>query len=282
MRRVWMAAVVVLFLTLSFSDAGAFPRWEKVKGDGPVIEETREVGDFHRVSLATVGTLHIETGEKTGLRIRAEENLHEYLEIEISDGELVIRNRRLVSLRPKKEISYYLTVRELDTIHLSGSGNIIVEDIQNESLDLSISGSGNLSIRNVKTGDMAVEISGSGNMRVERAECADQTVRVSGSGDVEFENLSAREMSVRISGSGGVKINGGRAQAQDVELNGSGDYRAGDLKCSVTDVEVHGSGSVLIHADEILVASLHGSGDVRYFGNPHVTKDVHGSGKLKH
>ncbi|MBN1872859.1 MAG: DUF2807 domain-containing protein, partial [Anaerolineae bacterium] len=64
---------------------------EKVEGSGNVIEETRDVRDFSRVRLAGFGRLHIERGDTESLRIKAEDNLLQYITTEVKDGELDIR-----------------------------------------------------------------------------------------------------------------------------------------------------------------------------------------------
>lgn len=251
-----------------------------VRGSGHVVEEEREVSGFSGVELATPGNLHIEIGGEEELRIEAEDNLMQYFEVEGNGRMLKIKSRPGVSLRPTKPVHFYLTATELDTIVLSGSGDVTAPDLEGERISVTISGSGDVRTGDLDADKVEVRISGSGDMDISGSESREQEVTISGSGDAEIGDLNADRLKVRISGSGTLDIQGGEVEGQNVTLNGSGDYEARHLESDEADVRINGSGSMTIQVDERLEARIIGSGDVRYAGSPTVELSVTGSGDV--
>ncbi len=254
---------------------------EKVRGRGAVISETYDVEDFTGVKLATFGDLHIEIGDRESLRIVAQENLQRYFEVDVSGKMLKIDIRRRVSLRPSKPVNFYLTVKSLDTIHVSGSGDVFAPNLEADEFSVKVSGSGDVEIGTVEADEIVAKVSGSGNVELAGAEAETQRVSVSGSGEVRIRDLDARSLDVRITGSGDVAVSDGRVERQRVVVSGSGDYGARRMECSEAEVEVSGCGSVTVHVEDRLEAQVSGSGDVRFAGRPRVSQRVTGSGRVR-
>ena len=212
-----------------------------VRGSGSIIEEGREVGDFTGVALAGIGELTIEVGERESLRIKADDNLMQYFDTEVRNGVLEIGVQDGINLNPTRPVRFYLTVKELDTMVLSGSGDIKAPDLEAERF----------------------------------------SVTISGSGDVEMGDLSAEILNVIISGSGNLDIFGGQIEEQDITISGSGEYQAGDLSSRSVEITISGSGNATVWATDSLDVRISGSGSVNYYGNPRTTFSGSGSGKIK-
>ena len=214
---------------------------EAIRGSGNVIEEDREVSGFTGLVLSGFGSLTIEVGEEESLRIEAEDNLMPYLEAKVRNGILKIGFQDGVNLNPTRPVRFYLTVKELDTIVLSGSGDIEAPDLEAERF----------------------------------------SVTISGSGDVEMGDLSADILNVTISGSGNLDIASGQIEKQDITISGSGEYQAGGLNSGSVEITISGSGNATVWATDSLDVRISGSGSVNYYGNPRTTFSASGSGKLK-
>jgi hypothetical protein len=274
-----IVGLVIAFVTLSSVACGGIGAGT-VRGSGRVVEKTFEVSDFSGVELATFGELVIEIGEEESVRVEAEENLIDYFEVTVENGMLKIDNRDFVALHPTKPVKFYLTARELDTIVLSGSGNVDAPDLEGEQISITISGSGDLRADDLSAGEIALKIDGSGTLEVAGNQAGRQEIAVSGSGDVRIDDLEADELEVRVSGSGNVRVSGGEAKEQRVAVHGSGDYHAGGLASEEANVTITGSGSADVRVSGRLEARITGSGDVRYAGSPDVSRTVTGSGDL--
>jgi hypothetical protein len=260
MKHTGLIIVLVIAFTISSSVVCCGIGSSVVFGSGRVVEEIFEVSDFSGVKLATFGDLVIEMGEEESLRVEAEKNLIKYFEVTVESGMLKIDNRGFVNLYPTKPVKFYLTAKELDTIVLSGSGNVQAPDLEGERVSITISGSGDLD--------------------VEGSQAGRQEITVSGSGDLRIDELEADELEVRVSGSGDVRVSGGEADEQRVSIYGAGDYRARDLASEEANVVITGSGSVDIRVSERLQAKITGSGDIGYVGSPDISRTITGSGDL--
>lgn len=223
-----------------------------VRGSGQVSEEARQVSGITGVKLATVGHLSIELGEEETLRVEAEDNLLEYIETDVRGGILTIDTRAGVSLRNRRPINYYLTVKELDEIIISSSGDVEAPDLETKSFSVMISSSGDLVM---------------GDLDTDRLE-----VMISSSGDMQMGELYANRVEVQISSSGSVDIAGGEVEEQDITITSSGGYHARNLQSDQASVRLSSSGSATIRVRDHLQAHLSSSGGVRYVGSP--TLDV--------
>ena len=239
MKKIIVILTVLIFVVSCLGCVGA--TWLVVRGGGPVVTEERAVSDFTGVNLMTSGNLYIEQGEQESLRIEAEQNVLPYLAAEVSGHTLEIKNRPNVLTFHTQPVNFYLTVKKLDTIILSGSGDIKAPLLLGEQT----------------------------------------TIKVSGSGDVDLGKLEANRVEVVISGSGKVAIGGGQVEQQQVVISGSGNYQAPTLTSATADVHVSGSGSAALRAREQLAVNVSGSGDVRYAGRPTIKQHITGSGSIE-
>lgn len=279
MRRTWAAVVVCAVLIVSASSCVVHAD-RSIRGSGRVTEEVHKLRSFSAVDFGTVGDLHIRKGSRCELRIEAEENLHDYIELDVSGGTLKIKTRRGVNLRPKRDIEFYLTVKELDEIVLSGAGDIDAPDLEGRHVRLAISGAGNIETEDLDAKSVELEISGAGNILIAEGKSDDVEIYISGSGNIEMDGLRGNRLDLKISGSGSTMIKNGGIDEQRIVISGSGDYKATRLKCERARVRISGSGDASIYVEEKLEARISGSGDIHYRGRPSIRGSVSGSGNL--
>jgi hypothetical protein len=272
-----------------------------VKGSGDVVKEDRKIGHITGVRLATSGKMFIKLGNKESLTIEAEDNLLEYIETEVKNGVLEIDNRRKFNLRPTEPIYYYLTVKELNQIGISSSGDIEAPFIKADKFEISISSSGDLDMEGLdaptveigvsSSGDVTIEdlntreldigISSSGDVSFNKVDAAEVSIGISSSGDVIMKSLFAENIESRISSSGNIEIGSGKVNSQRVRISSSGDYIAGKLESLEADVRTSSSGDILVWVNDYLKASTSSSGSITYIGKPEVDMHTSSSGKIR-
>ena len=238
MKRLLVAGLILLAMVIFGSCCEVL---RTIRGTGDMTAETREVSDFTAVNLASIGNVIVDYGEREGLRIEAEENLLPYLESEVEAGTLTLGMREGVNLLPTQGIFYYLTVRELDEVRVSGLGNIDVPRLEGTQVE----------------------------------------IRISGAGDINVDEVQAKQLDVILSGLGNLNIDGGEVANSDIELKGAGSYNASEMASDVVSVEVAGVGSAAVWARDALDASISGGGSVQYEGRPQVTQNISGLGEVR-
>jgi hypothetical protein len=233
-----------------------------LQGSGDVVTEERPVSDFDRVSLAGIGDVFITQGEETSLTVEASDNLIEYIETEVRNGTLVLdftdeaKRGYTQHLDP---ITFTLGMRDVSGLDISGAGDIFVETLDTEQMELVISGAGDIVIGSLDANTLAVHLHGAG--------------------DVVVDALDAEELAVHLNGAGDVSL-AGRVVEQDVHVNGAGDYVAAELESRTATVAVNGVGEAIVWATESLDVRIPGTGDVEFRGDPQVSYDISGLGDL--
>ena len=233
-----LAAIVAALATLSCEGSVGF---RTIRGSGSVEEQAYEVSDFTSVELATVGKLIVELGETEELRVEAEENIIPYLWVGVTNGKLKISDQENINLVPTQGIYFYLTVKELEAVVISGLGSVELPEMT--------------------ASKFSVEITGGGN--------------------VDIDGLDADAIEAEISGLGDLSIDGGEVHDQEIVITGGGNYRARNLQSATAEVHLEGLGSATVRVSEQLDVTITGGGAVEYFGSPDVDQDVSGLGRVK-
>ncbi|MBN1428363.1 MAG: DUF2807 domain-containing protein [Anaerolineae bacterium] len=133
-------------------------------GSGHMASSTRPVSGFDRVELAITGDLIITQGEQESLEIEAEDNLLDYIDTTVHGDTLVIELKKDALFRqvqPTRPIRYYLTMKDIHGVVVSGSGNAKAERIETGDLRIDVSGSGDITIDTLNASALIITVSGS-------------------------------------------------------------------------------------------------------------------------
>jgi hypothetical protein len=245
MKKHIVLAVVVSIIALgtlacSTSDIGPRLGIKTIHGSGDVVTQDRDVSDFHAIALSGIGNVSIRVGDEESLQVEAEDNLLPYLETVVRGETLQIGIQDGVTLNPTQSINFYVTLEELNSIDVSGLGN-------------------------VEAGSVSA---------------ARFSIAVSGGGDVDIESLESDTLAVDLSGLGNVRIDEGKVENQSIEISGGGDYEARGLESDTTDVHLSGLGSVTIRVHDHLEVDISGGGTIQYLGDPTIEKSISGLGSI--
>lgn len=213
---------------------------KRIKGNGNVTTQTRNVGSFTGVN--TMGSIDVVLipGSASSLQIKADQNLLEYIEVENDNGTLQVSTKDGYDLNPSSKIKVYATAPYFNEANVSGSGSI--------QSDGRISGSNTLH------------------------------TKVSGSGTIVLD-VDAPKVDANIMGSGSISLKG-MTQEFAAGISGSGEVHSFELLSEHTDIEIAGSGDAEVFASKTLDASIAGSGDIKYKGNPAVKQSMAGAGSI--
>lgn len=149
------------------------------------------------IDLALPGTLRYRGGEGSDIVVRGAPEILGH--VEVKRGRLMLDCR---SSRDPRGLEVMLPGRAFRRIGLAGSGQLVLENVNQAELALAIAGSG--SVRAQGT--------------VERA-----TIHVAGSGRAWLADLAVRQLTVDVAGSGRVEAN--PLESADISISGSGDVK---------------------------------------------------------
>jgi Putative auto-transporter adhesin, head GIN domain len=170
-----------------------------------VTSESRNVSGFEEVELQGVGNLSIQQTDSESLTVEAEEDVLSKIRTEVENDRLIIGPEPNTSIQTTQPINYDLTVKDLNALKVSGSGNVDAEDISTDELAVTTSGTGNVKISG-EADSQGINISGSGSYQAEDLESKEVKVDVGGSGSA-IVNVSD-ELDAKVSGIGSVEYIG--------------------------------------------------------------------------
>jgi hypothetical protein len=219
-------------------------RWETIKGNGQIKKETREVSSF--TSLASHGSMDVQIayGNSNKVTVEADENLLPYIETSVENGKLSIKTKKNVNIKSSSKIEVHVFMTKINSLQLSGSGNINGAGAftNDGKTDIGVSGSGNLALEFDSFKDLDLSVSGSGNIDLKSSATNSINAKVSGSGNIDCSSISSKDVEARLSGSGNIKVYANNSI--DAKISGSGNVF---YKGNVQNInsKVVGSGKVL-------------------------------------
>jgi hypothetical protein len=190
-----------------------------------LADEERSVSGFRGIASSGSYDVKISMGNKEGLRLAGDSEEINEIETVVEKGILKIRNKSKSGWNMKfrrGKVTVYVDAKSLNSITLSGSGNVSVNGLVKASqLTNTLSGSGKIML-STDTENYLGTISGSGEIVVNGT--ADYAkINVNGSGDFEGINLKTSEARIAISGSGNASIH--TDKYLHAAISGSGNVR---------------------------------------------------------
>ncbi|RYF10049.1 MAG: DUF2807 domain-containing protein, partial [Flavobacteriales bacterium] len=189
--------------------------------------DDRDVRNFNGIASAGPINVVVTLGTKESCRLEGDEEALSTIITEVKGNVLIIRPQTSITSWSRKydgkKITAYITARELASLTMSGSGNMVVNGkISTGDLTTTISGSG--SIKAVADVDhYNGVISGSGSLNITGT--ADRAkVVISSSGSFEGKSLSVNDLTTTISGSGTINIKAEQSIKAVISGSGSVNY----------------------------------------------------------
>lgn len=232
---------ILVFLTVFLCLISACRMGRRIKGNGQVATQERQVNRAERIQIRGSFDVEITEGPVASVKVEADENLLPHIVVAEENGTVVIKSRNNVNFSTDNKITIYITTSRLAQVSLMGSGNVTGKNKFTSAERLSL--------------------------------------QLSGSGDMQFE-VNAAEIKADISGSGSMTMRG-ETKNETITISGVGEYTADDLKAEEVKVKIAGSGDVRVFADAQLDVHIAGSGSVFYKGSATVKQRVVGSGEIK-
>lgn len=183
--------------------------------DGPKTTEDRKVAEFTRVATQGPADVRIRVGQSQRVRVVAGEKMIDDVHTDVRDGVLDVSFER----RRSGEVVVEVDVPSLTAIDASGSGDVIADGVDTETLDVRSDGSGDLDVTGAAE-QLVVDQHGSGDLDLGHLSVRGARASLQGSGDATF--WVKDHFDVRTDGSGDVRYRGDATVTK--QLKGSGDF----------------------------------------------------------
>ena len=200
----------LLALSLPLLACGCVNFWPHrvVAASSEVVSETREVSGFDGVELSGIGKIILEQGSAESLEISGPENVLPLVETSVRGGTLVIEMQKDVAvtgMHSANMLTFTVGVRELSSISVSGAGDVEMDALSADRLDVTMSGAGRIDLKGLDLEDLELTLSGAGDVHLAgRAALAE--IEISGTGNIDADNLEIANARVSISGLGNATV----------------------------------------------------------------------------
>lgn len=190
-----------------------------VKGDGNVIKEDREVGNFSSLDIGGVFTVYVSQGNTTSLEVEADANLMPLIDIDKSGNTLRVSIKKDSHINKWTEMNLYIKMQEVEDISLSGMVSLEGETrIQGDEITLSHSGMGSTDIE-LMCNKFVADVSGMAKLNLS-GESNQVFLDNAGMGNIEATSLKATRLKIDNSGMGNAEVYA--TTAIDISSSGMG------------------------------------------------------------
>ena len=203
-------------------------------------------------------------------------------------GEKLEGKKRITLTGSGNVITESRQVRNFDRVSLSGCGELIITQGDQESLMIEaednilpyiktevksrtlIISFKNIRLRSIKPikfnlsikDIVGLDVSGAGDVRAANIKTSHLDLDISGVGDVVINSLKAEKLAVDLSGTGDCNLSG-KVVKQEIDIGGAGEYRAPKLESETARLKISGAGNATTWARDSLDIDISGSGDYR-------------------
>lgn len=157
----------------------------RVTGSGKVVNETRNVSNFDGLIIEGAGKINIDRTGTESLSITTDDNLLQYIDTQVRGGKLVIEFKPKIMFDRFTDLSFNLTVKDLNSLQVNGAARIDAKNLQGDQITVNIDGAG------------AINLAGKVNQL---------TTSLKGVGTFNSENLQANRATVTNDGTGGAIV----------------------------------------------------------------------------
>jgi hypothetical protein len=215
-KKLWFVFVILEFM-LSACILGNV-NLSTVTGSGTLTSETRSVTGFTGIDLRGSANVDVTIGSTENVVVKADDNIVPLIETFVQSGVLVIRTKNNTNVTTRNPVSVTVTMKSLNELILSGSGNIDVHGINGDGLNVSLPGSGNITVSGIAN-SLTVNLSGSGTIECSDLHVNSVNARITGSGNIYV--FASQSLDASIVGSGTIRYSGNPAQVNK-SITGSG------------------------------------------------------------
>jgi hypothetical protein len=200
MKRILLFAGILSVICLQSCIYGD---WNNgISGNGNVQTEIIEIDGFTGVHASAGIDVVISQGDYY-VEVVADENLQEYITVELKGDMLVIGSERNLYRAESKLVN--VSLPELEELKISSAGDMEADgDFECEDLNINISSAGDLQL-GVTADNIDLSISSSGDCDI-WGKCRKLRANLSSAGNLNAYDLEADYVKVRVSSAGDAKV----------------------------------------------------------------------------
>jgi hypothetical protein len=202
---------VCLLFALAGCDVGG------IRGNGHMVTQERKLDPYINVDAGGAFRVEWHSGSPA-VSVTIDENLMQYVEMEVRDRVLYVRTTRYI--RPRHSIKVVLTSNTLEGASFSGASQLNAHQLTGSKFYLETTGASKATLDG-SVDELVASITGAGDLRAESLQTKTAQVSVTGAGDARV--AVSDSLKVSITGAGKVEYIGDPHIQR--EITGAGSVR---------------------------------------------------------
>jgi hypothetical protein len=240
--------VIILFLLVSCDDFFDL----EIMGNGRLQSAEVSLQSFNKIELTDNFIVEVYQADQDSLWLEADENLIYYISYEVDNNTLTFSVNDNKVLIPQDQILIKLYVVDIESIDISGTGQMSVYGLEVDKLDVVMASGTQLLVDSIDVAEFHYESNGS--------------TKTSVNGMLTLVDL-------RQVGTGEIEISG-VGDSISIIQEGSGLVNTINFSVQNADVYLVGSGLIYCNVESTLNVTVNGIGKVFYQGFPDITEDL--------
>lgn len=236
---------------------------DHVKGNGNLTSKKISIEDFNAIRFdGVIDFNYVQSEAPATIEVTVDQNLHDYVNIEIKDRVLQIGFKGAKVDHFTKFI-VKTNSKWLNEVKVSGNGNFMLNsEYAGDEMTIKANANSLVQLKNkVTVGKLNLDVSGSANMVA--------------------NNIEVDKLECDIDGSGSITLKKGTAKEGDFGIVSSGDLHALGIEIPRIECSVTGNGLAELRPTKNLKANVIGKGKIRYKGPTAVEQRVIGKGTIE-
>lgn len=173
------------------------------RGNGDIEKIVTALDNFENLSIGGNYNVILVKNDDPGVAIETDENLHDFINVEVFNGTLNINN--IHNLQGSEGIDIIINYSELNNIFSTGTSSIDNEGVLiSDKLNINLSGAGTIELE-VDVIELKTNLTGAGVMIVS-GEADQLETHISGAGGLRAFELNTKNAEINVSGLGGVEV----------------------------------------------------------------------------
>jgi Putative auto-transporter adhesin, head GIN domain len=215
---------------------------KSIQVNGPSVSQFFPITDFTKVNLANDANVTYLADSQFSVEVQAQQGILDRMNLTKNGTELKIDYKSGFTNLFHGPINVILKAPSFNGAKVSGSGDIKVPSFfKSTTLGLDVSGSGDILIEDMETNDVSADVTGSGGIDFIKGKTNTSSSMVSGSGFINMQEILSTSANATVTGSGRIKLN--VTNFLKARITGSGDIF---LKGNPTiDQTITGSGDII-------------------------------------
>ncbi|MFA9189468.1 DUF2807 domain-containing protein [Flavobacterium sp. FBOR7N2.3] len=257
-----MKKISLIFLVFLSTTVILAQKKEKISGSKSISTKEKNIGNFNAIEVEDNFEVSLERGEFPEIKIEADDNLMDIIDIEVTDGTLHLSTSKKVQKRKALKVKVTYT-SELNTV-ISRNEVVIkaIQEIQTDNLSIKTFDDSKV-LMNANTKSFVLQADGNSEVELN---VKTEKIKIELSKDAELKSLiTTNDLALDMYQKTKVEIEG-TANTAVIRLENNAELEASKLQINTIDLTTEGQSKSSVNAVKNIIISANEKSEIDLYG----------------